>query len=456
MALSATGMVPTVQAQQQVFTRQASPGGPELMLTVPQVHDIVHALADSVAAMYVFEPEGKALRNFLLTTLQQGTYDGFIHAETLAQKLTQDLQGQSNDKHFGMIAPSPGPVRGMPENMESYAYQNFYFRKMEILPGNVAYLELNGMLDRRFTASLIMSVMTFCSHADAIILDLRQVQGGFPETVSLLAGYFFEQPVLFHSGYIRARGITFNHWTSEVHITANETNRDIRTGKPVELPITLDYRKLQQMPVYILTSNTTFSAGEMMAYGMQAQKRGRIIGESTGGGAHGVWPVMMPHGFRAMIPYMQAINPVTKSNWEKVGVQPDVKTTAPEALREAHLLAIEALKQTASPEKKRQYDWEVDMIKNLYTPWELTAKEAKDYVGHYEGREVVFVDGVLNSIPETVKALRPLKTLIRADDKFQSVRNSQVKVQFMREGKKVVAMKVIYSDGREEVYKKLD
>ncbi len=44
-----------------------------------------------------------------------------------------------------------------------------------------------------------------------------------------------------------------------------------------------------------------------------------------------------------------AVNPITKTNWEGVGVQPDVAVTADKALDMAHYLALKKLKPSQSP-----------------------------------------------------------------------------------------------------------
>ena len=89
------------------------------------------------------------------------------------------------------------------------------------------------------------------------------------------------------------------------------------------------------MPVYILTSKKTFSAGEEFTYDLKTQKRAIIIGETTGGGAHPVQPIDAGNGFVANIPFARAINAITKTNWEATGVTPDVFVPAEKALDEA-------------------------------------------------------------------------------------------------------------------------
>jgi hypothetical protein len=87
--------------------------------------------------------------------------------------------------------------------------------------------------------------------------------------------------------------------------------------------------------VYVLTSKDTFSGGEDFAYTAQSFKRGTVVGEVTGGGANPTGPVELGHGVIATIPFGRSENPLTKTNWEGRGVQPDVAVAASGALEVA-------------------------------------------------------------------------------------------------------------------------
>ena len=51
----------------------------------------------------------------------------------------------------------------------------------------------------------------------------------------------------------------------------------------------------------------------------------------------------MSENFAAFIATGRAINPVTKTNWEGVGVKPDSLTPAGEALRAAYTMALQRI-----------------------------------------------------------------------------------------------------------------
>ncbi len=95
--------------------------------------------------------------------------------------------------------------------------------------------------------------------------------------------------------------------------------------------------------MYGLTSSRTFSGAEEFSYNLKNLKRATIVGETTGGGAHPVSGHGIDERFMIGVPYARAINPISKTNWEGTGVQPDVKVPAAEALAEAQMLAREEL-----------------------------------------------------------------------------------------------------------------
>ncbi|MBS2534444.1 S41 family peptidase [Catenulispora sp. NF23] len=98
----------------------------------------------------------------------------------------------------------------------------------------------------------------------------------------------------------------------------------------------VDGRRYLDRPVYIFTSGTTFSGAEEIAYNLKAQKRATLIGETTLGGAHpSEWYPLTPH-ITVTIPNARSINPVTGTNWEGVGIEPDVAVSADEAFDVAY------------------------------------------------------------------------------------------------------------------------
>ncbi|WP_269521114.1 S41 family peptidase [Alteromonas sp. BMJM2] len=245
--------------------------------------------------------------------------DGNKFAEVINEKLKQF------DRHFSLSWSNPNEISTKPRT-ESYwdrlDRKNSGFSKVEILEGNIGYIEFWGF-DRVNVKSeqRVANVMSFISETDAIIFDLRNNGGGSPRMIQLLSGYLFNERTQLSSIYWRNSDETEEFWTST----------DIR-GK-----------KRPTIPIYVLTSNDTFSAAEAFTYDLKSLKRATIVGETTGGGANPMRFVDFGDGFIAGIPYGRAINPITKTNWEWVGVTPDIETSREQALETAYISALNTL-----------------------------------------------------------------------------------------------------------------
>ena len=112
-------------------------------------------------------------------------------------------------------------------------------------------------------------------------------------------------------------------------------------------------KRLPDVPLFILTSDRTFSAAEEFSYNMQTQKRATLIGETTGGGANPGGGMPINEKMMVFIPTGRAINPITGTNWEGVGVVPEVKVPVEEALDKATELAKEAAEKYRTQQKDK-------------------------------------------------------------------------------------------------------
>jgi retinol-binding protein 3 len=108
----------------------------------------------------------------------------------------------------------------------------------------------------------------------------------------------------------------------------------------------------------VLTSHHTWSAAEQCAYDLKTRKRATHVGEVTGGAANSSSGlVSLGYGVAALIPNGQARSPITHTNWESTGVEPDVVADASRALIVAYKLALKNTKASIESEeltKERQ------------------------------------------------------------------------------------------------------
>ncbi len=164
--------------------------------------------------------------------------------------------------------------------------------------------------------------MALLADTKALIIDLRQCGGGDPETVMLLASYLYDKPTHLNDIYWRDGKRTDERWTAG----------DVPGKK---------YGGARK--VYLLTSEDTFSAGEDFAYALKNNGRATLVGETTGGGAHPGNPRRLSAHFMMFVPNGRSINPITHTDWEGVGVTPNVKTSAKNALDVAQIAILNEL-----------------------------------------------------------------------------------------------------------------
>ncbi|MEO8182770.1 MAG: S41 family peptidase [Deltaproteobacteria bacterium] len=288
-------------------------------------HTAIEAIARQLQAHYVVAETAARVSTVLRKKQARGDYDARTDAIDFADALTRDLRRLARDKHlglrFGPLPPEPSVDGPAPPWLANVGYG---FGPVERLEGNVAHLVINGFPPLfEVERQAIAEHMSAIADAAAVIIDLRGNGGGFPPTVTLMASYFFdEQPVQLNRIYRRDTNHTNEQWSERV------------------VP---GQRFGVKKPVYVLTSPQTFSGGEGFAYALQAQGRALVIGQDTAGGAHPTQPYPVAGGFVLMVPWGESISPITGTNWEGIGVVPDVATPADEALETAHRLALEQL-----------------------------------------------------------------------------------------------------------------
>ncbi|MBL8520417.1 MAG: S41 family peptidase [Betaproteobacteria bacterium] len=288
---------------------------------------VVEAAIREMNDRYVFPDQAKQLEQVLRQKLAAKAYDGddLADAKAFAARLTQDIQASTRDKHIRVRHsdtvlppmrerdPTPAEIEDM---RKRGAALNFGLERIERLRFNIGYLDLRGFQPAAFAGHKIAAAMTLLSDTNALIIDLRQNGGGDPATVQLISSYLFDVPTHLNNMYYRDGDRTTQAWT--------------HGWVPGE-------RFGQAKPVYVLTARRTFSAAEEFSYNLKNLKRATLVGETTGGGAHPGGMRRLNDHFAMFVSNGRAINPISKTNWEGVGVEPDVKVDAADALRVARL-----------------------------------------------------------------------------------------------------------------------
>lgn len=321
--------------------RNLSESSKPIPIELNEVYDMIKNLADSIAVNYIDAKKAPILKEKLLAELKDGNFNQFTEKHALASHLSEVLTTWSNDKHFNILLS--GQRKMMPRSYNHFSTQNYFFEKMERLNGNIAYIKFDRFIPPENAGSLVASAMLFAANSNAVIIDLRDNMGGSPQMVSMMAGFFLKKPTLININDNRATGVKQETWSTETDVIISSTNQEIPT---------VDLKKLKKLPVYILTSDYTFSAAEMFSSSLQGHKRAKIVGEKTGGGGHGIRPFKIAQGFTAFIPFNRHYHPITKQGWEVVGIQPDIPCVASDALRVAQISILEELQKQPNHDSK--------------------------------------------------------------------------------------------------------
>ena len=319
----------------RVTARRVQPLGPNITAAALRLDAATQARTlATVAALldtfYVSPDVATRAADVLRARGARGAYREYANGVSFAMRLDDDMAELTRDKHLHVLysvrplppdastaikgtssTRSPDDARREQARMDG---MNCGFTKVEVLAGNVGYVKYDLFADPEVCRATASAAMTFVAGTRALILDLRDNGGGEPAMVSYIASYLFDARTHLNDLWTRRTGTTKEFWT-----------RDSVPGR----------RFGGAKPVYVLTSSRTFSGGEEFTYDLQQLKRATIVGETTGGGAHPMSSHRINEHFMITVPLARPVNPVTHTNWEGVGVKPDVKVPAGNALATA-------------------------------------------------------------------------------------------------------------------------
>jgi len=383
---------------------------------------VVDWIALKLNEIYIFPDIAAKCGAVLREKLASGQYDDESDFSAFTRRLTADLFQVARDKHMSVrYAPQPSFREEPPDEAEKkrrqeillYDWQldNFLFKKVEHLEGNVGYLRFDRFVDARYAGDTAVAAMNFLGHCEALIVDLRSNGGGKGTMVKLLLGYFFEDETNVCDFENRKDGKTYQSWT----------------------PAYVPGLRLDKAELYVLTSRRTFSAAEEFAFDLKCLKRATIIGETTGGGGHTVSPHRNEDlKVEISVPNARAFDPVTKTGWEGGGVAPDIYCPADQALDKAYALALAKLhdKAPATGNKKAWLKGLLAYQEGMANPHSLSVSEMEAYAGTYGPAKVLVESGSLYVIEPNGSRSR---LIFQGRDVFLIEGNKTMKIVFERD-----------------------
>jgi len=422
--------------------KSASDEPPDRQIDAEFQAEVIDSVAVALNEIYVFPDVAKDMEKHLRKQFKKKAYKDITSCQEFARQLTKDLQEISKDRHLAVRFASDEMIKSFSSDtltddakereLQEYRRKNYGFKKLELLEGNVGYVDLRGFHEASGGGATAVAAMNFLAYADAIIFDLRQNGGGSPSMIQLITSYLLDEPTHLNSFYIRKEDTTKQFWTQAW----------------------VDGPKMTDALVYVLTSRYTFSGAEEFTYNLKNLKRGTIIGETTGGGAHPVDMRLFANLNVGMsLPFGRAVNPITGTNWEGTGVTPDIEVPQEKALDFAHLEALKALIEKADdPDVKRELDWAIEGKKAVLEPYTPPDGVLQDYVGVYGPRRIWIEDGDLyyQRGENPRYRLTPM-----AVDKFMIKSLDYFRIEFVRdEAGKVVKLVGLYDNGMTDAHER--
>jgi len=406
----------------------------------PRVY--VEGVAAAIEENYFDEARAREIAVKLRSAASTGKFDALQNEGELSSELSRWLA--PFDTHFKVswAEPQPAspaapdataPARAMPAN-NPQRRGNYGVRGVDVLPGNIGYLDLRNFSDFEFgqpnqPARLAVDAgLQLLSGTNALIIDLRENGGGAPQMVGYLS-----------SAFVKKDADIFNTFHG-------------RGGRTMsEAPLDWNPQPRLDTPLFILISGRTASAAEAFAYTMQSSKRATIVGEASMGAANPGGPVDAGNGFMVFISFASPINPITKTNWENRGVIPDVAVASAAAPETAQRLALKAvLAGGPKGDDATDVSWALDVLQAESKSTPLL--HANDYLGSYGTLVITEANGhlILNNGRRPIRTLLPL-----GDDHFAVREDPSKRVIFVRDASgKVQALESQTSSGDSDRYRR--
>ncbi|HEX7287902.1 MAG TPA: S41 family peptidase [Candidatus Angelobacter sp.] len=394
--------------------------------------EVVNKIAALLQDNYVFPDVGAKAGELLQEQLAKGTYTPVTRPQAFAEQLTKDLQSVTHDKHMRVFMAPPPPDKDKKEDpaerelrfLRHDARNNFGFYKLERLSGNVGYLDLRGFSPAEVGGATAIAAMNFLANSDAVIIDLRKNGGGDPSMIQLISSYFFKEHTHLNNLYWRKGDRTDQFWT---------------------LPY-VPGKSMAETPLYVLTSARTFSGAEEFTNNMKVLKRAKIIGETTGGGANpgGFFPIAA--GLGMFIPTGRAVNPVTGTNWEGAGVEPDERVPSADAFNVAYKEALQKIESTSKDQQaKTDAAWALVGVEAQLKPVNPSPEDLQALAGNYGNRHIAVEGGTLYLQLENHR----VKLVPMTPDTFAVDGAEAPRLRFTAGGKGGGKLTELYPDGRQ-------
>jgi len=410
-------------------------------MSTQEIESAVRSLAQNIDDEFFDAERASQIATDLIMALEAGDFASISEGDRLAASLTEILSQE--DRHFrvnfvGREAAAEAIAQeqardgngGRPPG-DRYAglrRGNFGFASVEILPGNIGYIDLRFFSPVEPAVETATAVLEFVANTDAVIFDLRQNRGGDPSMVQFLISHFLapDEPVIINTFVSRDHEYPTQMWSLPSHPAGNRP----------------------ETPLAVLTSEHSASAAEGFSYHLQAMERATLIGETTYGAGNPGGTQLIEEGFSIFISTGSARNPITQTNWEGTGVEPHIAVESELAQDTAliHLYA-ELAEAHTDPEQALILTWTSEALAARLDPVELSEDELSSYSGSFGIRSTRVENGELiyqraGGQPNTLIPLGDHRFAFSDDDRYRVI------FRFDRRDR-LTSMDMHLADGRE-------
>lgn len=395
---------------------------------------VIDTITQLLERHYVDADTGKLIARMLSNLAKTGAYDAIDDPYRFAEMVTADLRSVNGDKHLmvqydpARTAARPGPegIRMRagpgeqpprrefpPEVIARNRRVNFALGRAEVLAGNIGYLEIRGFNGMEEAKGAVIDALRYLQYTDAMIFDLRRNGGGSAELVNFIISHFTGPDTLASLTVTnRSGGEKFTRYTLA----------------------TVPGPRRTDVPLYVLTSGFTASAGEDFCFVLKNLGRATIVGQPTAGAGHNNALLDAGHGFAVSVSFTRVADPKTGAEWERIGVQPDVKVDQADALLAAQSLALKAIESKAGSDTARKQTLAAiaEAVDAQLHPHHVAAKKLASYAGEYEGGRTVSVVG--DKLAFSSRAGAPAEPLVALSDSLFALGERRISFARTRDG----------------------
>ena len=343
-------------------------------LTPKNRSEIIQKVGEIYIEYYPSAEVSTKMINYINTKQENGDYNHINKIDEFTSELTKDLRSKSNDYHIRVSPYEKIPDDLLAEIKLGTPENNYGFQKVELLPGNIGYINLTTFNNPKTAGPTAIAAINFVSHCDALIIDLRLNGGGDERLALFISSYFFNESTHLYDYFIHKDNVRKQSWTQEWVL-----------GSRITLA-----------PIYILMSDYSYSASEVLAFNLQQLGRAKIVGEKTRGGAYAVRYMSFPElSINLKVPYSENINANSKTNFIN-GVIPDFPVSSDKALIVAQVEASKELLKTETDSLKRyKLKWSMEGNIVELNPIVLNNKKLLEYQGIYKNVKIGIEDTTL-------------------------------------------------------------